>query len=126
VEKKQDNHFLRLAGRILGTTALISLAVLLLGFLLHWSQPVQYSNAFFIAGAALIVLGLYTVTAGYTLRGDAKILFAETMNQANLAERNQRTASDMTQRYGTMIYLFVTGLLMILIAVGIGSFFNPS
>ena len=41
MEKRQDHHFLRLIGKIFGTTTLISIAVLLLGYLLHWSQPTE-------------------------------------------------------------------------------------
>jgi hypothetical protein len=93
---------------------------------LHWSQPIQYSNAFFVAGAILVVLGLYTVAGGFAQRADFRMLYGESAGQANIAERNQRTAADITQRYGTLIFLFVTGLVLILIAVGIGNFFIPS
>ncbi len=120
MENKQDHHFLLLAGKILGTTVVISLAVLLIGSLLHWADPVKYSNGFFTAGAILIVLGVYSVVGGFAQRADYKMTYAETAGQANLAERNQRMAGEITQRYGTMIFLLVTGLLLILIAVGIG------
>lgn len=124
--EKQNGHFLRLAGKILGTTALVSLAVFLAGYLLHWSQPVQYSNGFFIAGAILIVMGIFTVAGGFAQRADFDIIYAETAGQANIAERNQRMAADITQRYGSMIFLVATGLLLILIAMGIGRFFIPA
>ncbi len=120
MENKQDHHFLLLAGKILGTTVVISLAVLLIGYLLHWSDPVKYSNGFFTAGAILIVLGVYSVVGGFAQRADYKMTYAESAGQANLAERNQRMAGEITQRYGTMIFLLVTGLLLILIAIGIG------
>ena len=120
MEKKQEHHFFRLAGRILGTTALISLAVFLLGYLLHWSEPIQYSNGFFIAGAILVVLGVFSVAGGFAQRGDFRIVYAETAGQADIAERSQRMAAEVTQRYGSMIFLFTTGLFLILIAVVIG------
>lgn len=121
--EKHKHHFLRLAGKILLTTVLISLAIFLAGNLLHWSQPTQYSNGFFIAGAIVIVLGVFSIAGGIAQRTNFDILYAETAGQAGIAERNQRTVSEITQRYGNMIFLLVTGLLLILIAVGIGQFF---
>ena len=121
--EKHEYHFLRLAGKILLTTVLISLAIFLAGNLLHWSQPTQYSNGFFIAGAIVIVLGVFSIAGGIAQRTNFDILYAETAGQAGIAERNQRTVSEITQRYGNMIFLLVTGLLLILIAVGIGQFF---
>jgi hypothetical protein len=121
--EKHEHHFLKLAGKIIGTTVLITLAVFLLGVLLSWDQPIQYSNGFFIAGAIMVVLGVYTVAGGFAQRANFGMTYAESAGQANLAERNQRTAAELTQRYGTMIFLVATGLLLILIAVGIGQFF---
>ena len=122
----EKHRFLRLAGKILGTTMLIALAVFLIGYLLRWNQPAQYSNGFFIAGAILIVLGVFSVAGGIAQRTNFDIIYTETAGQANIAERNQRTVAEITQRYGSMIYLFVTGLLLILIAVGIGQFLIPA
>ncbi len=124
--EKHEHHFLKLAGKIVGTTILIALAVLLLGYLLGWSQPAQYSNGFFIAGAILVVIGVYTVMGGFEQRANFGMTYAESAGQAGIAERNQRTAADISQRYGTMIFLGVTGLLLVLIAVGIGQFFIPA
>jgi hypothetical protein len=116
-------HYVKLAGKVIGTTALIALAVLLLGYLLRWNQPVQYSNGFFVAGAIMVVLGVYSVAGGFAQRANFGMSYAESAGQAGIAERNQRTAADITQRYGTLIFLTATGLLLILIAVGIGRFF---
>ena len=124
--EKHEHHFLRLAGKILLTTVLISLAIYLAGNLLHWSQPTQYSNGFFVAGAIVIVLGVFSIAGGIAQRTNFDILYAETAGQAGIAERNQRTVSEITQRYGNMIFLLVTGLLLILIAVGIGQSFIPA
>lgn len=121
--EKHEHHFLRLAGKIAVTTILISLAVLLLGYFLSWDQPVQYSNGFFTAGAIVVVLGLYSVAGGFAQRANFGMTYAESAGQADIAQRNQRTAADITQRYGAMIFLGATGLLLILIAVGIGQFF---
>ena len=105
---------------------MISLAVLLIGYLLHWSEPIQYSNGFFASGAILIVLGFYSVAGGFAQRGNFGMTYAESAGQANLSERNQRMEAEIIQRYGSMIFLLVTGLLLILIAVGIGQLLIPA
>lgn len=117
------NHpYLRLAGKILGTTILIAIVILVLGYLLKWAA-VQYSNGFFVAGAILIVMGVLSVASGFFQRADFHLVYAETAGDANLAERGQRMAEDITQRYGNMIFLLATGGLLILISVGIGNYF---
>jgi hypothetical protein len=121
--EKHEHHFWKLAGKIFGTTIVIALAVLLLGYFLRWSQPAQYSNGFFLAGAIMVVMGVYTVVGGFEQRANFGMTYAESAGQANIAERNQRTAADIAQRYGTMIFLVATGVLLILIAIGIGQFF---
>lgn len=115
-------YILRLAAKILGTTAAISLAVFLIGSLLQWQEPVNFSNGFFAAGAILIVLGILSVGGGFLQRSSFGMLYAESAGQANLAERTQRMAADITQRYGSLIFLLVTGLLLIGISFAIGKF----
>jgi hypothetical protein len=120
--EKASTHFLRLAGKILATAAAIALVVLLMGYFMHWDNPVKYSNAFFWAGMILVVIGVLSVTGGFEQRGNFGMTYAESAGNANLAERNQRMAADITQRYGTMIFLVITGLLLIGVAVAIGQF----
>ena len=48
--EEHEHHFLRLAGKIAGTTLLIAPAVLLPGYFLSWNQPAQYNiGQFFIS-----------------------------------------------------------------------------
>lgn len=121
--EKQSTFFLRLAGRVLGTVLGISLIVVLIGYFLQWNDPVKFSNAFFWAGAIVVVIGLFSVTGGMEQRGNFAITYTETAGDANIAERTQRMAADITQRYGSMIFLVVTGLLLIGIAVMVGNLF---
>jgi hypothetical protein len=97
----QVTRLLRMAGRILGTTLVISLLILLVGFVYYWNSPGSFSNAFFITGAILIVLGVASVTS---------VFF-------------QRIAAEITQRYRILIFLAVTGLLLIVIAIWIDNSF---
>lgn len=118
--EKPGVQLLRLAVKILGTVVVISLFVLLLGYFLGWQEAVKFSNGFFWAGVILIVLGALSVTGGFAQRADFKMMYAETAGQANIAERNQRWAADITQRYGYMIFMLVTGLFLIGISIAIG------
>ncbi len=119
--EKQSTYLLRLLGRISVTTGAISLIVLLIGDFYHWNDPVKFSNAFFTAGAILIVLGVFSVAGGFAQRGNFNIAYSESAGQANLAERGQRIAAEINQRYGSMIFLLVNGLLLIAIAVIVGN-----
>lgn len=121
--EKQSVQFLRLLGKILGVTAIISLAVLLMGYFLQWNEPVKFSNAFFWVGGFVIVLGVLSVGGGFAQRANFAITYAESAGDANIAERNQRTAADITQRYGSMILMMATGILLIAISVTIGQLF---
>ncbi len=100
----------------------ISLVVLVIGNFYQWSDRVKFSNAFFTAGAILIVLGLFSVAGGFMQRANFNITYSEFAGQANLAERGQRIVADINQRYGWMIFLLVSGLLLIGIAIAIGNF----
>src|SRR6266487_3638996 len=120
--EKQSILFLRLLGRISTAVGAISLVVLVTGNFYHWSDPVKFSNAFFTAGAILIILGLFSVAGGFMQRANFNITYSESAGQANLAERGQRIAADINQRYNSMIFLLATGLLLIGIAVVIGNF----
>ena len=120
--EKASTHFFRLAGKIVGSAAILSVAVLVLGYFLGWQEPVQYSNAFFWAGAIWVVLGVFTVAGGFTQRANFGIAYSETAGVANISERNQRAAAEVVQRYGTMIFMIATGLLLIGVAVAIGNF----
>lgn len=113
---------LRLAGLILGATLVISLLVLLIGYIYQWDKPVQFSNAFFAAGAVTIILGIFSVTGGFAQRANFNILYAESAGQADQAERSQRAVTEVIQRYAVVIMLVSTGLLLIGIAIAIGTF----
>lgn len=109
--------YLRLLGKILGVTAVISLVVFLLGYFLKWNGPVPYSNAFFWAGSLMIVMGVLSVAGGFQQRANFGITYAESAGDANLAERGQRMAADITQRYGALLSLTIIGILLIAISV---------
>jgi hypothetical protein len=121
--KKKNVPILGLVGIVLGLTFLISLIVMIVGMTLQWNTPVQFSNGFFGAGAVFIVLGILSVTGGFQQRVDFPIVYAESAGAASISERAQRMMADINQRYGTMILLIGTGLLLIFISIGIHQLF---
>jgi vacuolar-type H+-ATPase subunit I/STV1 len=120
--ESSSKQVIRLAGKILGAAGGISLVVLLIGTFLRWDDPVKFSNGFFVAGAILIVAGVFSVTGGFMQRSNFGVVYSESAGQANIAERNQRMAAEVTQRYGTFIFLLTTGLLLIGISVVVDKF----
>ena len=116
------SHFLKLAGIVSILTIVISAIVLIIGAIVQWREPVQYSNAFFIAGAILVVLGFLSISGGFTQRGNFNMTYAETAGNANISERTQRMMNDITQRYGAMTLLGTVGILLMVISVLISRF----
>jgi hypothetical protein len=117
---QKSSFFLRLAGIILGLTLLASLIVIVIGLICRWSQPVQFSNGFFIAGVIAILLGTLSVAGGFEQRASFAITYTETAGQASIPERTQRIMADINQRYGILILLAAAGILLIGISVAIG------
>ena len=121
--EKKSSPILRLAGIALGLTLLISLVVLIIGVVLKWNTSVQFSNAFFAAGAIAIVIGTFSVTGGLEQRGNFGMTYAESAGQASISERTQRMMADINQRYGVLILMIGTGILLIAILVAIPRLF---
>ena len=120
--ERKRSLFLRLLGTILGSTLIGSLIVIIVGFVLRWNTPVQFSNGFFVAGVIVIVLGMFTITSGFEQRADPRLLYAESVSQDSLPERNQRLVSEIHERYGALTFMAVTGLLLIVLSVAISKF----
>ena len=121
--EKQISPVLRLAGTMFGLTLLISLFVAVIGLVLQWSIPVQFSNGFFIAGAIVVVLGTFSITGGFQQRVNFPLIYAETASQASISERGKRMMADINQRYGALILMIGTGLLLIAISAAIPQLF---
>ncbi|MEW6239395.1 MAG: hypothetical protein AB1564_01120 [Chloroflexota bacterium] len=111
------SFYLRLA-RMIALAALI-LSVLLggIGWLLGWRTSTQFSNGFFIGGGVLIVLGVFSVMGGFSQRADFKMTYSRTASPANIGERARQMIADVNQGYNALIFLTLTGVLLIGIAV---------
>jgi hypothetical protein len=121
--EKKSSHILRPVGIALGLALLISLVILMVGFVLKWNTSVQFSNAFFVAGAIAIVIGTFSVTGGFEQRANFGMTYAESAGQASISERTQRMMADINQRYGVLILMIGTGILLIAISVAISRLF---
>jgi hypothetical protein len=103
---------------------LVGLLTGLIGWLLHWDSTTQYSNGFFGAGAILIVIGLLSVMGGFGMRSDFKMLYSQSAGDMNTFERSKRWIADITQGYGFFGFLFLSGILLIAVAILIPALFK--
>ena len=90
-----------------------------MGMFAHWQTSVQFSNGFFAAGMIVVVFGILSVAGGFQQRANFPLTYAETASQASISERTQRMIADINQRYGTMILMLGSGILLIVISVAI-------
>ena len=110
-------HILALLAKTFAIAAGIGAAVSLAGQLIGWQKAVQYANGLYIAGIALIGLGLLTISGGVAQRGNFSIRYAESASQRTLMERNQRWWSDTMQGYSMLITFCLIGGFLILAGV---------
>jgi len=123
-EESMKKSFLRLLVTTLLLAIIIGALVSIVGWLLRWHTTTQFSNALFWPGAILIVFGILSVMGGYSMRSNFGMLYSQSASDMNLRERTQRLAADMTQGYSTFIFLCLTGVFLIGLAVLIGSIFS--
>ncbi len=115
---------LRLIGNTLLVATGIGLFITCIGLAIGWRTSTQFSNAFFWLGGILIVVGLLTILGGYGIRSDFGVVYSQSAGDMNVTERAQRWAADMTQGYGTFLFLFVTGGFLIGLSVLVGTIFK--
>ena len=115
--EQRGSLILRLSGIILGWTLVDCLIVAGVGWFAHWTTAIQFSNGFFVAGMIVVVFGILSVTGGFQQRASFSLTYAETASQASLSERTQRMMADINQRYGTLIIMVITGLLLIAVSI---------
>jgi hypothetical protein len=119
----KSSPVLRLLGTVLGGTLLVSLIIVLVGLVFRWDTALQFSNGFFVAGVIVILLGTFSVTGGFQQRASFPLAYAETTSDASIAERGQRMMADINQRYGTLVLMIGTGILLIAVSVVITRLF---
>lgn len=110
-------HILGLLAKTFGIAAGIGAAVSLAGRLFGWVKAVQFANGLYIAGIALIGIGLLAISGGYAQRSNFSIRYAESASQRTLMERNQHWWSDTLQGYSMLITFCLIGGFLILAGV---------
>jgi len=114
---------LRLVLTALFLSLVIGLITSGIGALLGWETSTLFSNGLFIAGSACIILGIFTLLGGASIRADFSLLYGQSAGDASIAERTRRWVADMSQGYNALILLFLTGVLLIGLSILVGSLF---
>lgn len=115
--------YLRILGVGTALSAIIGAVVWILGLLLGWKTPVEYSNALFIAGAIALAVGILSVIGGYQLRGDFRLLYPQSAGVMDLKEQTASNVSEINRAYGTLLLLTVPGILLIVASILIDRIF---
>lgn len=111
--------------KVVRIAALLALAVgavaAIIGWILGWNSPRQFSDGLFWAGAVLMVLGLLSVLGGYGLRSNYGLQYGETAGVMSLAERTRRWATDVIQGYTALLYLVLSGGVLVGLSILVDS-----
>lgn len=119
----QVSHYVRLGGLILLLTLIVSVLVLVIGWLAGLRTATQFSNTFFVTGAILIILGLLSVAGGFMQRANFNIVYSQSAGDAPLVGRTKQMMADIQQGYGMLILLEASGVLFVAISILIGQLF---
>ena len=103
---------------------LLCIIVLLIGVLLGWKTGTLYSNGLFLVGSIAIILGIFSVLGGFGMRSDFHVIYSQSAGAMSQKERTQRWVADMTQGYSAYIFLLLTGVFLIGLAVFVGMAFK--
>jgi hypothetical protein len=113
--------YLRSSGIAVILAIVIGLVIGGIGWLSGWRNPVEFSDGFFIAGAVVIAIGLLSVLGGYQLRGNFTLLHSQSAGIMNRDEQTSRMVKDTADSYGALFLLSFCGILLIAVAVILGS-----
>ncbi|HOW92549.1 MAG TPA: hypothetical protein PK883_09555 [Anaerolineaceae bacterium] len=104
---------------------IVSILLVLVGLLLKWKSTIQFSNAFFWAGAILVVFGVLSIFGGYGMRSNFGVIYSQSAGDMNILERTKQWIADTEQSYSIYILLLFSGVVLMLISVLIGEIFKP-
>lgn len=104
-------------------SGIISVMLVVAGLLLSWKTTIQFSNAFFWAGAILIVFGVLSIFGGYGMRSDFGVVYSQSAGDMNILERTKQWITDTEQSYSIYILLLISGGILMLLSVLIGEIF---
>jgi len=104
-------------------SGIISVILVMAGLLFSWKTAIQFSNAFFWAGAILIVFGVLSVFGGYGMRSNFGVVYSQSSGDMNILERTKQWIKDTEQSYSIYILLLISGVILMLLSVLIGEIF---
>ena len=76
MENAMGKKILRFLSFVIPITLIASIIVLVIGLILKWTTPAQFSDGFFLAGGVLIVFGLINLMGAHNLEGTAGFPYA--------------------------------------------------
>jgi hypothetical protein len=105
---------LRIARTVILIVVIVFAIVGVIGLVLRWHTPAQFSSAFNWAGAILVIFGVLTLSGGITT--DAGDLVAYSLTGAgNMSEHLKRLAQNRLSRHGCLIVLLLAAVLPVLV-----------
>jgi hypothetical protein len=113
-----------LFGRIVLITIALGVLAFGIGWVIGWRTSIQYSNAYFVIGAILIGIGTLSVAGGFMFRGNYRLNYAQSAGILNNSERTNQNVSNASSTYSTLIIFTLSGLILILLSIGIDRLFR--
>ena len=113
---------LKMCGKILLVTAIVGIAVGVIGYSRKWDTSSAYSNAFFIAGCLAIIAGASSRLGASQEWGRFQLLYAESFRDMSNAER-ANFIIEASSSVSLLILGVLSGILLILISVFITKIF---
>ncbi len=124
VAVKKRQTLKHLAGVIFVITFLAAVLIALIGWIAGWKTSLQYSNGYFITGAAVILLGMLSVIGNYQIRSNFGVQYSQSSGSMNLSERTRLWVADLRQGYNALIVCAISGGLLIGLAVLVDKIFG--
>ena len=107
---------LKLFAKAILITSIIAAAIAFIGYNREWATSIQYSNAFFIAGALMIIAGAFSRMAAGEDWNNFQLISGESFRGMSSSERANYII-DASSSVSLLLLGLLSGLLLILISV---------
>lgn len=104
--------FKHLAIITLGLTLLVALLEGVIGWLVGWRLPNQFSDGYFISGFVLVMLGLLSTLKNVNRRSKNDLRFPQSFLSTRSAGRSTRWLTDFEKGYNALVVFSASGALM--------------
>ena len=112
-EKSTSRLFRQILGAGMFAALCIGLGVALYGWLRGWQTATHYSNGLFVAGSAVIILGVLIIVGGFTSRGNFAMTYSQSVSDASTPDRTQQTIVDLLRGYNALAISAIAGIALI-------------